>query len=373
MEVPSYPPKLLFELNEQRKRDIFCDCSVLVEGRVFKAHRNVLFAGSGYFRALLVQSLQDSGQSCSTVQLDIVTADAFSLILGFLYSGCLALTRSNVIEVMSAASYLQMTDMVSFCKSFISSSLEICIKEEDGEAEDSTQDRGMSPIDSITAAEISDGDEAAEEQEGSSLGPGVSLSWSSDLTPELEHHEIEYDIAEEQMESADTKDLTPHSMVLPPSPSPSNETSQAILLISDPGEPYIKNIHQQLSTSEALDMLNNEAIIPTRLPFRPKGGELYVIEPLPNCMHEWRSDGHRWGNNVICRLPRSKPVITKRYFYLKRSSGATKEFTKSVYSLHPPGKRLVIHYMGNDSLSEPAPCKKNHQKKRVFTFARNKV
>lgn len=58
MEVPCYPPKLLFELNEQRKRDFFCDCSILVEGRVFKAHRNVLFAGSGYFRALLVHYLQ---------------------------------------------------------------------------------------------------------------------------------------------------------------------------------------------------------------------------------------------------------------------------------------------------------------------------
>lgn len=58
MEVPFYFSKLLFELNEQRKRDFFCDCSILVEGRVFKAHRNVLFAGSGYFRALLVHYLQ---------------------------------------------------------------------------------------------------------------------------------------------------------------------------------------------------------------------------------------------------------------------------------------------------------------------------
>lgn len=58
MEVPCYLPKLLFELNEQRKRGFFCDCSILVEGQVFKAHRNVLFAGSGYFRALLVHYLQ---------------------------------------------------------------------------------------------------------------------------------------------------------------------------------------------------------------------------------------------------------------------------------------------------------------------------
>lgn len=70
MEVPCYLPKLLFELNEQRKRDFFCDCSILVEGRVFKAHRNVLFAGSGYFRALLVHYLQVSIALSVTVKIN---------------------------------------------------------------------------------------------------------------------------------------------------------------------------------------------------------------------------------------------------------------------------------------------------------------
>ncbi|KAM9737310.1 LOW QUALITY PROTEIN: zinc finger and BTB domain-containing protein 8B [Menidia menidia] len=147
MEVPCYLSKLLFELNEQRKRDFFCDCSILVEGRVFKAHRNVLFAGSGYFRALLVHYLQDSGQRCSTASLDIVTADAFAVILDFLYSGRLALSRGNVIEVMSAASYLQMTDLVGFCKAYIRSSLEICHKERGGGADSGTPGAAPPPSD----------------------------------------------------------------------------------------------------------------------------------------------------------------------------------------------------------------------------------
>uniref|UniRef100_A0A8C6TQ66 Zinc finger and BTB domain containing 8B n=1 Tax=Neogobius melanostomus TaxID=47308 RepID=A0A8C6TQ66_9GOBI len=114
MEVPCYLPRLVADLNEQRKRDFFCDCSVLVEGRVFKAHRNVLFAGSGYFRALLVHYLQDNNQRHCTASLDIVTADAFSIILDFIY--------------------LQMTDLVNFCKGYISSSLEICNKERERNA-----------------------------------------------------------------------------------------------------------------------------------------------------------------------------------------------------------------------------------------------
>ncbi|KAM9383893.1 zinc finger and BTB domain-containing protein 8B [Pholidichthys leucotaenia] len=289
MEVPCYLPKLLFELNEQRKRDFFCDCSILVEGRVFKAHRNVLFAGSGYFRALLVHYLQDSGQRYSTASLDIVTADAFSIILDFLYSGRLALNRNNVIEVMSAASYLQMTDLVNFCKGYIRSSLEICSKEKEGETENASQD-GLGPADSGTAATGSS-DRGAEEpcsqlseaDGGSGLGPeavasartplsiavttppgssrvmdnayssreeftsssraqkghidqtNLSSSSSSALTPELVNPKIEYDPDEELMESPDTKDLTaypgpalhntPHNRLLPPSPSPSNERS----------------------------------------------------------------------------------------------------------------------------------------------------
>ncbi|XP_020029584.2 zinc finger and BTB domain-containing protein 8B isoform X1 [Castor canadensis] len=127
MEMQSYCAKLLGELNEQRKRDFFCDCSIIVEGRIFKAHRNILFANSGYFRALLIHYIQDSGRH-STASLDIVTSDAFSTILDFLYSGKLDLCGENVIEVMSAASYLQMNDVVNFCKTYIRSSLDICRK-----------------------------------------------------------------------------------------------------------------------------------------------------------------------------------------------------------------------------------------------------
>uniref|UniRef100_A0A3B5MCU5 BTB domain-containing protein n=1 Tax=Xiphophorus couchianus TaxID=32473 RepID=A0A3B5MCU5_9TELE len=51
----SHQNNLLKQLNEQRRQELFCDCSVLVEGQLFRAHRNVLFASSGYFRMLLSQ------------------------------------------------------------------------------------------------------------------------------------------------------------------------------------------------------------------------------------------------------------------------------------------------------------------------------
>ncbi|NXF12376.1 ZBT8A protein, partial [Smithornis capensis] len=130
MEISSHQSHLLEQLNEQRKQDLFCDCNILVEGKVFKAHRNVLFASSGYFKMLLSQSSKETGQP-TTATFEVFSPETFMVILDFVYSGILSLTGQNVIEVMSAASYLQMTDILNVCKTFIKSSLDINEKEKD--------------------------------------------------------------------------------------------------------------------------------------------------------------------------------------------------------------------------------------------------
>ncbi|KAL7980622.1 hypothetical protein Chor_001776 [Crotalus horridus] len=130
MEISSHQSHLLQQLNEQRQQDLFCDCSILVEGKVFRAHRNVLFASSGYFKMLLSQCSKEAGQP-TTATFQAFSPETFSVILDFVYSGKLSLTGQNVIEVMSAASFLQMTDIISVCKTFIKSSLDISEKEKD--------------------------------------------------------------------------------------------------------------------------------------------------------------------------------------------------------------------------------------------------
>lgn len=124
---------LLKQLDQQRRQELFCDCTVLVGGRLFRAHRNVLFGSSGYFRMLLSQGARDSLEP-ARASFDAFAPDTFGTILDFVYSGHLALGSSNVIEVMSAASYLQMDNVIAYCKAFIESSLEISAKDaaEDG-------------------------------------------------------------------------------------------------------------------------------------------------------------------------------------------------------------------------------------------------
>ncbi|KAJ3613498.1 hypothetical protein NHX12_019747 [Muraenolepis orangiensis] len=129
---------LLKQLDQLRCQELFCDCSVLVDGRLFRAHRNVLFASSGYFRMLLSPRSPDRDRhpglsDATSATFDAFSPDTFALIMDFIYSGQLSLSRHNVIEVMSAASYLQMNSVIGYCKTFIQSSLEIIVKE--GEVE----------------------------------------------------------------------------------------------------------------------------------------------------------------------------------------------------------------------------------------------
>lgn len=64
MEIVSHYRQLLRELNEQRQHGILCDVCVIVDGKIFKAHKNVLLASSRYFKTLYCQV-----RDCSTQQI----------------------------------------------------------------------------------------------------------------------------------------------------------------------------------------------------------------------------------------------------------------------------------------------------------------
>uniref|UniRef100_A0A3P8WTK0 Zinc finger and BTB domain containing 46 n=1 Tax=Cynoglossus semilaevis TaxID=244447 RepID=A0A3P8WTK0_CYNSE len=55
MEISSHYRQLLRELNEQRQHGILCDACVVVDGKIFKAHKNVLLGSSRYFKTLYCQ------------------------------------------------------------------------------------------------------------------------------------------------------------------------------------------------------------------------------------------------------------------------------------------------------------------------------
>ena len=69
-----------------------------------------------------------------------------------------------------------------------------------------------------------------------------------------------------------------------------------------------QDFHQSLSVEQALLHLNNEGTT-TRLPFRPKPGNLYLFfNPRPD---DWRADGHKWVNQRTTKLPRSTNYLKR--------------------------------------------------------------
>lgn len=117
---------ILLGLNDQRKKDILCDVTLIVERKEFRAHRAVLAACSEYFWQALVGQTKDD----LVVSLpEEVTARGFGPLLQFAYTAKLLLSRENIREVIRCAEFLRMHNLEDSCFSFLQTQL---LNREDG-------------------------------------------------------------------------------------------------------------------------------------------------------------------------------------------------------------------------------------------------
>uniref|UniRef100_A0A8C8S2D9 BTB domain and CNC homolog 2 n=1 Tax=Pelusios castaneus TaxID=367368 RepID=A0A8C8S2D9_9SAUR len=117
---------ILLCLNDQRKQDILCDVTLIVEGKEFRAHRAVLAACSEYF----LQALVGQTENDLVVSLpEEVTARGFGPLLQFAYTAKLLLSRENIQEVIHCAEFLRMHNLEDSCFSFLQTQL---LNNEDG-------------------------------------------------------------------------------------------------------------------------------------------------------------------------------------------------------------------------------------------------
>lgn len=110
MDFPHYSSVLLDTLNKQRLEGKFCDLSIRVQDRIFRAHKTVLAASSPYFHDKLL--LNDT--NCLVLP-SVIQPDAFENLLQLIYSGSLSLEIEALPSHLLVASGLQMWQVVDRC------------------------------------------------------------------------------------------------------------------------------------------------------------------------------------------------------------------------------------------------------------------
>uniref|UniRef100_A0A9J8BB66 Zinc finger and BTB domain-containing protein 17 n=1 Tax=Cyprinus carpio carpio TaxID=630221 RepID=A0A9J8BB66_CYPCA len=121
MDFPWHSGKVLGQLNEQRQLGLLCDCTFVVDGVDFKAHKAVLAACSAYFRTLFLDQKD-------VVHLDISNAAGLEQVLEFMYTAKLTLNPQNIEDVLAVATFLQMQEIVNACSAFQSLTVPTLLK-----------------------------------------------------------------------------------------------------------------------------------------------------------------------------------------------------------------------------------------------------
>ncbi|XP_035035375.1 transcription regulator protein BACH1b [Hippoglossus stenolepis] len=103
-------------LDDQRRRDVMCDVTVVVEGQSFRAHRSVLASCSEYFTHR-ISSLTQHGAVLTLPQE--VTAAGFEPLLKFAYTSKLLFGKDNVLEIRNSSSVLGFRDLDEACFEFL--------------------------------------------------------------------------------------------------------------------------------------------------------------------------------------------------------------------------------------------------------------
>ncbi|KAM8953751.1 kelch-like protein 29 [Pelodytes ibericus] len=122
---PWYPKEMLKELNQQRKAKDFTDLKIIVEGKEFEVHQNILASCSLYFKDLIKRSSRDSAKSGEKLELAMsnINAEVLELLLEFVYTGSLIIDSANAKILLEAASKFQFHTFCKVCVSFLEKQL----------------------------------------------------------------------------------------------------------------------------------------------------------------------------------------------------------------------------------------------------------
>jgi len=122
--IPAHAARLLEAMSSFRRNDLLCDVVVKSANAEIHAHKLVLAACSEYFRAALANGMRESSMGIIDLNKvpgtgDPVDAAALEVLIDFAYSGVVAVTESNVLELLITANQLEMPEVLAQCCQFL--------------------------------------------------------------------------------------------------------------------------------------------------------------------------------------------------------------------------------------------------------------
>ncbi|XP_043911356.1 kelch-like protein 10 [Protopterus annectens] len=114
-------------INDLRLQGKLCDAVIKINGVEMKVHKNILCSCSSYFRALFTGAWHNSEEE--VYNISGISADMMQLIVEYAYTRTVPITVDNVEELLIAADWFHVLDIVTACCDFLESSLclENCI------------------------------------------------------------------------------------------------------------------------------------------------------------------------------------------------------------------------------------------------------
>ena len=115
--------ELIERLDALRRNESFCDVTVAVKGKEFKAHKPVLAAASPFFLSLLESDMRESNEQLIRIELEEATAAVMEEVLKYIYTGNVSVTEESGHNLIATADYLLMPGLKTAACDFLRKNL----------------------------------------------------------------------------------------------------------------------------------------------------------------------------------------------------------------------------------------------------------
>ena len=116
----------LFErLNTLRRKETFCDVTVAVNGKEFKAYKVVLAAASPFFLSLLESDMRERNEQRIEIKLEEATVSVMEDVLQYVYTGNVTITEESCHKLIATADYLLLPGLKTLASVFLKGKLTV--------------------------------------------------------------------------------------------------------------------------------------------------------------------------------------------------------------------------------------------------------